>query len=63
MLPPNYGYARLTPDELRNLRAHYCAEAELVDRWGTCCRKSTTSTVAQFDSRLYYGPRYEPGRT
>lgn len=34
MLHPNYGYASdLAPDELRNLRAHYCAEAELVDRW------------------------------
>ncbi len=34
MLHPNYGKADdYTPDELRNLRAHYCAEAELVDRW------------------------------
>ncbi len=34
MLHPNYGHASdLTPEELRNLRAHYCAEAELVDRW------------------------------
>ena len=34
MLHPNYGHASdLTGDELRNLRAHYCAEAELVDRW------------------------------
>lgn len=34
MLHPNYGRAAdYTPDELRNLRAHYCAEAELVDRW------------------------------
>jgi len=34
MLHPNYGRADdLTPEELRNLRAHYCAEAELVDRW------------------------------
>ncbi len=34
MLHPNYGRADdYTPDELRNLRAHYCAEAELVDRW------------------------------
>jgi len=34
MLHPNYGKASdLTPAELRNLRAHYCAEAELVDRW------------------------------
>lgn len=34
MLHPNYGKATdLTPAELRNLRAHYCAEAELVDRW------------------------------
>jgi arylsulfatase A-like enzyme len=34
MIHPNYGKASdLTPDELRNLRAHYCAEAELVDRW------------------------------
>jgi arylsulfatase A-like enzyme len=34
MLHPNYGKASdLTTDELRNLRAHYCAEAELVDRW------------------------------
>lgn len=34
MLHPNYGKADdFTPDELRNLRAHYCAEAELVDRW------------------------------
>lgn len=34
MLHPNYGKATdYTPDELRNLRAHYCAEAELVDRW------------------------------
>ncbi len=34
MLHPNYGKASdLTPEELRNLRAHYCAEAELVDRW------------------------------
>jgi arylsulfatase A-like enzyme len=34
MIHPNYGKASdLTPAELRNLRAHYCAEAELVDRW------------------------------
>jgi len=34
MIHPNYGKARdLSFDELRNLRAHYCAEAELVDRW------------------------------
>jgi len=34
MLHPNYGKASdYTPAELRNLRAHYCAEAELVDRW------------------------------
>ncbi|MHB9033122.1 MAG: sulfatase, partial [Anaerolineae bacterium] len=34
MLHPNYGKASdYTPSELRNLRAHYCAEAELVDRW------------------------------
>ncbi|MDF1513933.1 MAG: sulfatase [Anaerolineae bacterium] len=34
MLHPNYGKATdYTPEELRNLRAHYCAEAELVDRW------------------------------
>jgi len=34
MVHPNYGKASdLTPAELRNLRAHYCAEAELVDRW------------------------------
>jgi arylsulfatase A-like enzyme len=34
MIHPNYGKADdYTPAELRNLRAHYCAEAELVDRW------------------------------
>ena len=34
MLHPNYGKASdYTEAELRNLRAHYCAEAELVDRW------------------------------
>jgi arylsulfatase A-like enzyme len=34
MWHPNYGKASdLTPAELRNLRARYCAEAELVDRW------------------------------
>jgi arylsulfatase A-like enzyme len=34
MMHPNYGKASdYTPEELRNLRAHYCAEAELVDRW------------------------------
>ena len=34
MLHPNYGKASdYTGSELRNLRAHYCAEAELVDRW------------------------------
>ena len=34
MLHPNYGKASdYTETELRNLRAHYCAEAELVDRW------------------------------
>lgn len=34
MIHPNYGKASdMTPQELRNLRAHYCAEAELVDRW------------------------------
>lgn len=33
MLHPNYGNAGdLSAAELRNLRAHYCAEAELVDR-------------------------------
>ncbi len=34
MVHPNYGRATdLTDTELRNLHAHYCAEAELVDRW------------------------------
>ena len=34
MLHPNYGEATdYTPEELLNLRAHYCAEAELIDRW------------------------------
>jgi arylsulfatase A-like enzyme len=34
MVHPNYGRAvDYTEPELRNLRAHYCAEAELVDRW------------------------------
>jgi arylsulfatase A-like enzyme len=34
MIHPNYGKASdMTKAELRNLRAHYCAEAELVDRW------------------------------
>jgi arylsulfatase A-like enzyme len=34
MIHPNYGHASdLTEAELRNLRAHYCAEAEMVDRW------------------------------
>ena len=34
MLHPNYGRAdAYTAAELRNLRAHYAAEAELVDRW------------------------------
>jgi arylsulfatase A-like enzyme len=34
MIHPNYGQASdLTESELANLRAHYCAEAELVDRW------------------------------
>lgn len=33
MLHPNYGpSSAYTPEELRNLRAHYAAEAELVDR-------------------------------
>jgi arylsulfatase A-like enzyme len=34
MLHPNYGpSSAYTVDELRNLWAHYAAEAELVDRW------------------------------
>jgi len=34
MIHPNYGRADVyTKVELRNLRAHYAAEAELVDRW------------------------------
>ena len=34
MLHPNYGRSSdYTAEELRNLRAHYVAEAELVDRW------------------------------
>jgi len=34
MIHPNYGRSDdYTDEELRNLRAHYCAEAELVDRW------------------------------
>jgi arylsulfatase A-like enzyme len=34
MLHPNYGpSSAYTHAELRNLRAHYAAEAELVDRW------------------------------
>jgi arylsulfatase A-like enzyme len=34
MMHPNYGpSSAYTPAELRNLRAHYAAEAELVDRW------------------------------
>lgn len=34
MLHPNYGPASdYSPGELKNLRAHYAAESELVDRW------------------------------
>ena len=34
MLHPNYGpSSSYTPDELRNLWAHYAAESELIDRW------------------------------
>ena len=34
MIHPNYGMATdLTSGELKNLRAHYCAEAEMTDRW------------------------------
>ena len=34
MIHPNYGRSGdYTAAELKNLRAHYCAEAELVDRW------------------------------
>jgi arylsulfatase A-like enzyme len=34
MLHPNYGKAGdYSEAELENLRAHYCADAELVDRW------------------------------
>jgi arylsulfatase A-like enzyme len=34
MLHPNYGRSEVYNEaELRNLRAHYAAEAELVDRW------------------------------
>ena len=34
MLHPNYGrLSAYTPAEARNMRAHYAAEAELVDRW------------------------------
>ena len=34
MIHPNYGRASdMTAEELKNLRAHYCAEAELADRW------------------------------
>ena len=34
MYHPNYGRADdYTPAERTNLRAHYCAEAEMVDRW------------------------------
>jgi len=34
MTQPNYGKASdFSAPERRNLRAHYCAEAELVDRW------------------------------
>lgn len=34
MFHPNYGYAdKYTEAEIRNLRAHYSAESELVDRW------------------------------
>jgi arylsulfatase A-like enzyme len=34
MIHPNYGRSGdYTEAELRNLRAHYCAEAELIDRW------------------------------
>jgi len=34
MLHPNYGPSSdYSPEELRNLRAHYAAESEIVDRW------------------------------
>ncbi len=34
MTHPNYGRSGdYTPAELKNMRAHYCAEAEMVDRW------------------------------
>ena len=41
MLHPNYGRSdAYTEAELRNLRAHYSAEAELIDRWiGMVLRK------------------------
>ena len=49
MMHPNYGPASdYTPAELKNLRAHYFAESELVSKWiGTVLRKVEEVGIAE----------------
>ncbi len=72
MLHPNYGRASdYTPGELRNLRAHYCAEAELVDRWaGRILQKvddlglwENSIVVFTTDHGMFLGERDRTGKS
>jgi len=72
MLHPNYGRGSdYTVEELRNLRAHYCAEAELVDRWvGRVIEKIDdldlwTNTIVVFtsDHGISLGEHNRTGKT
>jgi len=72
MLHPNYGRSDdYTPAELKNLRAHYAAESELVDRWiGRVLQKmddlglwANTVVVVTSDHGMSLGEHGRTGKT
>jgi len=72
MMHPNYGHASAyTPEELRNLRAHYAGEVTLVSKWiGTVLRKlqdtgiyDDTLVVFTSDHGTYLGEHDRTGKS
>ena len=72
MIHPNYGKAGdYTKAELRNLRAHYCAEAQMVDRWvGRILQKiddldlwKNSIVVFTSDHGMYLGEHNRTGKS
>ena len=72
MLHPNYGHASVyTPEELKNLQAHYAAEVTLVSKWlGYILRKlhdleiyDETLVIFTTDHGMYLGEHDRTGKS